>query len=43
MGVGLAVLMEVKIMYNHYSCFALGYKVLLSKVTSHNQMKIAPL
>ncbi len=44
MGVDLAILMETKITDDRcYPCFALWYKVLLSKATSHNQGGIALL
>ncbi len=43
MGVGLAVLMETKVMDNCHSCLASGYKILMSKMASHNQGGIALL
>ena len=43
MGVGLAVSTETKVMENHHLCLALGYKILASKVVSHNQGGIALL
>ncbi len=43
MGVGLAVLTELKLTDNCYTCLALGFKILASKETSHNQGGIALL
>jgi hypothetical protein len=43
MGVGLAVLMETKVMDNPHPRLALGYKILMLKATSHNQGWIALL
>jgi hypothetical protein len=43
MGVGLAILMETKVTDAHHPCLALGYKILASKVASHNQGGIALL
>ena len=41
MGVGCALLTEVKIMDKKYPKFASGYQIILSKATSHNQGGIA--
>jgi hypothetical protein len=43
MGVGLAVLMEMKLTDDRYTRLALGVKILTSKATSHNQGGIALL
>ena len=43
MGVGLAVLTETKLMDDHYTRLASGFKILTSKATSHNQGGIALL
>jgi hypothetical protein len=43
MGVGLAVLMETKLTDDRYTRLALGFKILASKATSHNQGGIALL
>ena len=37
MGVGAAILMEMKITDNRYPKFSLGYKIIVSKATSHLQ------
>jgi hypothetical protein len=42
-GVGLAVLMEEKLMNNRYTRLVSGFKILASKSTSHNQGGIALL
>ncbi len=41
MGVGAAVLMEMKITDNGYSKFSSGYKIIASKATSHSQGGVA--
>ena len=43
MGVGLAVLMETKLTDDRFTRLALGFKILASKATSHNQGGIALL
>ncbi len=43
MGVDLAVLMETKVMDDRHPCLMSGYKILVLKVTSHNQGGIALL
>jgi hypothetical protein len=43
MGVGLAILMETKVTDSRHPCLASGYKILPSKVASHNQGGIALL
>ena len=43
MGVGLAILTETKVTDDRHPCLASGYKILVSKVVSHNQGGIALL
>jgi hypothetical protein len=43
MGVGLAVLTETKLKDDRYTRLASGFKILVSKATSHNQVGIALL
>jgi hypothetical protein len=41
MGIGAAILTEMKLMDNRYPKFTLGYKVIASKATSHKQGGVA--
>jgi hypothetical protein len=43
MGIGAAILMEMKIMDDWYPKLTLGYKIILSKATTNKQGEIAPV